>query len=273
MTISGDRILHRATVVKPLVLDLLDNLVHIENEHEPGKKPHNDFYMAKTTVSQALWTALMGDNPSVFPKKDEDLTKFPVDDVFLDDCRVFVRNLNDVPEVKQAHLVFRIPRKGEWRFACRAGGASYQSGFEACMARGSSLESEAYYRGHPRSSTLMKAGKGKVGLPMTVAVRADIAGSSEIAAKIQEDMLGPCQMGLLKDNGWGLYDMYGNLWEWTCESDNDSGRLFGGSWKDGPEACDWRPRKELPLRGEGITGLRLVATRTRGRKSGTVAGA
>jgi hypothetical protein len=88
MTISGDRILHRATVVKPLVLDLLDNLVHIENEHEPGKKPHNDFYMAKTTVSQALWTALMGDNPSVFPKKDEDLRKFPVDEVFLDDCRV-----------------------------------------------------------------------------------------------------------------------------------------------------------------------------------------
>jgi formylglycine-generating enzyme required for sulfatase activity len=273
MTISGDRILHRATVVKPLVLDLLDNLVHIENEHEPGKKPHNDFYMAKTTVSQALWTALMGDNPSVFPKKDEDLRKFPVDDVFLDDCRVFVRNLNDVPEDKQAHLVFRIPRKGEWRFACRAGGASYQSGFEACMARGSSLESEAYYRGHPRSSTLMKAGKGKVGLPITVAVRADIAGSSEIAAKIQEDMSGPCQMGLLKDNGWGLYDMYGNLWEWTCESGDDNGLLFGGSWNNGPKACGYKPRDGVPERGGGITGLRLVATKVRGRKPGVVPGA
>ncbi len=145
------------------------------------------------------------------------------------------------------------------------------SGFEACKARKSSLETEAYYSGHPRASTL-KAG-GKVGLPLAVSFRADIAGSSEIAAKMQEAMSGPCQVGLLKDNGWGLYDMYGNLWEWTCESDNDSGRLFGGSWKDGPEACDWRPRKELPLRGEGITGLRLVATRTHGRKSGVVLGA
>ena len=256
--------LHRATVVKPLVLALLDNLVYIENEHEPGKKPHNAFFMAKTTVSQALWMALMGENPSRFPKKDEDMTRFPVDDVFLDDCRVFVRNLNDVPEVKQAHLLFRIPRKGEWRFACRAGGTSYQSGFEACKARGSSLEAEAYFRGHSRSSLLMVA--GKVGLTMAVAVSADITGSEEIAARMREAMSGPCPMGLLKDNGWGLYDMYGNLWEWTCESDDDNGLLFGGSWNDGPEACSYKPRDGVPKRGEGITGLRLVATKVRGRK-------
>ena len=262
--------LHRAMVVKPLVLNLLDSLVYIENEHEPGKKPHNAFFMAKTTVSQALWMALMGENPSRFPKKGEDMARFPVDDVFLDDCRVFVRNLNEVPEVKQAHLVFRIPRKAEWRFACRAGGTSYQSGFEACKARGSSLEAEAYYRGNPRSSTLMVA--GKVGLPMAVTVRADITGNADIAARMQEAMSGPCQMGLLRDNGWGLHDMFGNLWEWTCESGDDNGLLFGGSWKEAPEACGWCPRKEVPARGEGITGLRLVATRTRGRKSDAISG-
>ena len=258
-------------VVKPLVMDLLDNLVYIENEHEPGKKPHNDFFMAKTTVSQALWAALMGDNPSVFPKKGDDMMRFPVDDVFLDDCRVFVRNLNEVFEVKQAHLVFRIPRKGEWRFACRAGGASYQSGFKACEARGSSLKDEAYYSGNPRSSILMVT--GKVGLPMAVTVRADITGSAEIAARMKEAMLGPCPMGVLRDNGWGLYDMYGNLWEWTCEGSDDEGLLFGGSWNDGPEACTWTPRDGFPKRGDGITGLRLVATRTRGRKPGAISGA
>lgn len=271
MATIDDGYLHRVTVVRPLVRDLLENgLVLIQNAHEPGKKPHHSFYMAKTTVSQALWEALMGDNPSVYGKTGEAMKLFPVNDVFLEDCRAFVRKLNEQSDVRQARLVFRIPRKAEWLFACRAGGASYQSGFEACKARGSSLESEAYYRGHPRSSTLMKAGKGKgkVGLPMAMTVRSDIAGSSEIAAKMHEDMFGPCQMGLLKDNGWGLYDMYGNLWEWTCESGDDNGLLFGGSWNNGPKACGYKPRDGVPERGGGITGLRLVATKVRGRKPG-----
>ena len=270
-TIDGDY-LHRVTVVRPLIRDLLEKgLVLIQNAHEPGKKPHHSFYMARTTVSQALWEALIGDNPSVYRKSGEGTKCFPVDDVFLEDCRVFVRKLNEQPDVVQARLVFRIPRKAEWLFACRAGGKPYRAGSRTCAWRNSKLEDEAWYKDTPHP--YVPPFSRHVGRPTLLALSAEMTDGKDIAAKVakieraEEEMRrGPRPMGLLKDNGWGLYDMYGNLWEWTCEGDDDNGLLFGGSWNDGPEACGYKPRDGVPERGEGITGLRLVATKVRGRK-------
>ena len=75
-------------------------------------------------------------------------------------------------------------------------------------------------------------------------------------------------MGILKENDFHLHDMYGNLWEWTLTLKKNVRlvELFGGSWADGPDACGWKPRPTLPNRGEGVTGLRLVAVRKAGRR-------
>ena len=72
------------------------------------------FYIGKTEVTQALWKAVMGSNPSKF--KGENL---PVENVSWDDCQEFIRKLNSL-----TGLNFRLPTEAEWEFACRGGNNS-----------------------------------------------------------------------------------------------------------------------------------------------------
>jgi formylglycine-generating enzyme required for sulfatase activity len=50
------------------------------------------FQIGKTEVTQALWKAVMGDNPSYFSGDD-----LPVENVSWDDCQIFISKLNEMP--------------------------------------------------------------------------------------------------------------------------------------------------------------------------------
>ncbi len=84
-------------------------------------------------------------------------------------------------------------------------------------------------------------------------------------------------MGRFRPNAWGLYDMLGNVWEWTCsEYDKDYGGseqrclskgaaglcvLRGGSWFDGPWWVRGAARfPGTPPDGSDNSGFRLVRT-------------
>ena len=69
------------------------------------------YYIGKTEVTQALWKAVMGSNPSWF--KGDNL---PVENVSWNDCQEFIRKLNDLTGQN-----FRLPTEAEWEFACRGG--------------------------------------------------------------------------------------------------------------------------------------------------------
>ena len=74
----------------------------------------SSFYIGKTEVTQALWKAVMGSNPSHF--KGDNL---PVECVSWNDCQEFIRKLNALTGQN-----FRLPTEAEWEFACRGGNNS-----------------------------------------------------------------------------------------------------------------------------------------------------
>jgi formylglycine-generating enzyme required for sulfatase activity len=78
----------------------------------PHKVKVRTFYMQKTEVTQELWEAVMGSNPS----SDQTSKDNPVTDVSWDDCQEFIKKLNSLTGKKH-----RLPTEAEWEYAARGG--------------------------------------------------------------------------------------------------------------------------------------------------------
>jgi formylglycine-generating enzyme required for sulfatase activity len=79
------------------------------------------FAIGQTEVTQALWVAVMGSNPSNFngdgyPGGPDN----PVERVSWDDCQEFIAKLNEM-----TGRTFRLPSEAEWEFAARGGNYSH----------------------------------------------------------------------------------------------------------------------------------------------------
>ena len=185
----------------------------------------------------------MGSNPSRFKGANN-----PVDGVNWEDGHAFIAKLNQYALQQRPRLVeglFRLPTEAEWEYACRAGTTSaLPSGKDLAMAEGAdaNVDALAWYSGNSEAKTH--------------------------------------PVGQKAPNGWGLYDMPGNVWEW-CEdwhasqypagSQRDprgpsSGtcRVFrGGAWDCGPgserSAHRWR---DTPDHRSESQGFRLCLTAT-----------
>ena len=74
----------------------------------------SDYYIGQTEVTQELWQAVMGSNPSYYNG-----AKNPVTDVSWNDCQEFISKLNRLTGGR-----FRLPTEAEWEYAARGGNKS-----------------------------------------------------------------------------------------------------------------------------------------------------
>ena len=72
----------------------------------------SDYYIGETEVTQELWNAVMGSNPSYFTGN----MQRPVEQVSWDDCQTFISKLNQL-----TGETFRLPTEAQWEYAARGG--------------------------------------------------------------------------------------------------------------------------------------------------------
>ena len=81
------------------------------NEYPVHSVTLSGYYIGKCEVTQELWEAVMGGNPSEFIGAQK-----PVERVSWYDCQEFVSRLNSL-----TGRTFRLPTEAEWEYAARGG--------------------------------------------------------------------------------------------------------------------------------------------------------
>ena len=198
------------------------------------------YSIGQTEVTQELWLAVMGSNPSIFqasthPNYGDNLQR-PVERVSWDDCLAFITKLNELTGKS-----FRLPTEAEWEYAARGGNKN-----QGYKYAGSNTFGDVAWCWDNIPSTE----SGTVGY-----------GTQTVATKAPNEL--------------GLYDMSGNVWEWcqdwygSYSSDaqtNPTGPasgtdcvLRGGSWNDDAVDCRVSSRSStMPTYSRNFLGLRLA---------------
>ena len=99
----------------------------------------DDYWIGQTEVTQELWEAVMGSNPSYFKG-----TNLPVEQVSWDDCQTFISNLNQL-----TGQTFRLPTEAEWEYAARGGSRSRGYTYSGS----DDIDDVAWYYGNSGSTT------------------------------------------------------------------------------------------------------------------------
>ncbi len=215
---------------------------------EPGRwedeGPQHDvaigvgFWLFDTPCTQALWEAVMGQNPSRFPGAER-----PVEKVSWDQCRDFLAQLNR----RAPGLQLTLPSEAQWEYAGRAGTqtATYAGGNDAAT-----LEEIAWYTGNAGSET--HAVKGK--RPNQWGLFDTLGNVFEWVADTWHDSFAGAPVD-------------GTAW---VDSKQGSARVIrGGSWDDGARSVRAAYRSRYaPGDRDGILGFRCARVQDQAEPAG-----
>lgn len=109
------------------------------NQRPTHKVTLSTYYIGETEVTQELWEAVMGNNPSKFKG-----AKLPVENVSWNECQQFISKINQLTGRK-----FRLPTEAEWEFAARGGKAS--KGYK--FAGSNNADAVAWHSGNSNNTT------------------------------------------------------------------------------------------------------------------------
>ena len=151
------------------------------------------YWLFDTPCTQALWEAVMGNNPSRFQSPTR-----PVEQVSWNDAQDFLKRLNG----RIADLDLALPSEAQWEYACRAGTeTAIYTGDLAILGENNApaLDPIAWYGGNS-------------GVDFDLTNGYDSSGWSE--KQYPHTRAGTHPVKLKQANPWGLYDMLGNVLEW-----------------------------------------------------------
>ena len=193
---------------------------------EPGYQPTTetnhlvkltkDYYMGVFEITQKQYTLLVGNNPSTGQSRDE-ADVLPANKLV---CGRETANNNNTAwqavktiRTKTGNSSFILPSDAQWEFACRAGA-------ESSLYSGRNVSQGGLWSGCDGDANIVAWFDGNAR-----------SGDSRIQQAV----------GRKLPNAFGLYDMLGNVWEWTRDcytSDAAYVATFGAGWVPGDVVVD-----------------------------------
>jgi len=219
----------------------------------PSEQPAHEvklskpFAIAKYEVPQNLYEAVMGSNPSRWkgPRNSAEMMSWDDAIQFCQKATVVLRAAKLIGEDE----TIRLPTEAEWEYCCRAGTRTRYSFGDEPQAKNDIS---------PIASVL-----------------------SEFAWHTGNAAGNDPQVGVLKPNPWGLYDVHGYLWEFTADEwsadyehapadgsavkvtdETESIVIRGGSWKDSFPKLRSTARREVSRKTrDDAIGFRCVKSK------------
>ena len=185
----------------------------------------NGFYIGKYPVTQGQYREVMGDNPSQHTAGNPD--RLPVDNVNVYHAYAFCNRLSEMEGFKPVY-VYRsgsgasYPGIGTMQTVPSGNSSNWNNVILDTDANGYRLPTDEEWEYACRAGTITAYNVG----PSLTPSDANYSGLNE----------GTTEVGKYKPNKWGLYDMHGNVSEWTQalsannHPDYPHRVLRGGSW-------------------------------------------
>jgi len=161
---------------------------------ESDARPHTvhitrHFHIGMYEVTQREFLTVTGANPSWHSKagggaalvRSLDTLRLPVENVTWNEAAAFCTRLSDLPAEKEAGRMYRLPTEAEWEYVCRSG-SSNPHPFVPDWTGADNCDELAGKNKHPTLEPLV-----------------------------------PKAVGSFHPNAFGVYDMRGNVFEWTAD--------------------------------------------------------
>jgi formylglycine-generating enzyme required for sulfatase activity len=209
------------------------------------------FYLGVHEVTQGQYQKVMNNNPSFFNSTRGGSPDHPAENVQWKHATEFCERLSALAEEKKAGRRYRLPTEAEWEYACRAGTTTSFHYGKSLSAKQANFDGNFPYGGADKGPHLRQ----------------------------------PAKVGLYQPNGFGLYDMHGNVSEWCADYydkdyyqnspkedpkgpakgvvPTDFGEFYrvirGGSWLDEARGCRCAYRfRAMPTEPYRLIGFRVV---------------